>query len=120
MSKTLTIAIEGDELVIRAPVSLLANAVTYDPQLQLYDDDLDESFSPEVTDENKWASEICRSLEREEEDGATLVHRMLDKAAINALECGAEGIDTADYLRDRARAARAFPPETDVLPETSP
>lgn len=108
MSETdapLKVAVVDGELVIRVTVSLLAHAVKHDPELQIYDDDLGEFFGPEVTDEVKWATEICRALCSEDEDGTTLVHQMLDKAAIEAFEMGAEGIDTADDLRDRARAA---------------
>lgn len=50
---------------------------------------LDEKI---VTDTKVFAEAIALELRREEEDGTTLVHRMLDKAATNAVENGCEGV----------------------------
>jgi hypothetical protein len=46
-----------------------------------------------VTDADAFAKELCYRLNEEDEQGTTLVHRMFDKAIINAIEWGAEGID---------------------------
>ncbi len=102
--KPLVVAVEGDHLVIRVGVGTLATAVKYDPQMQVYDEGLDDFFSPEVLDETVWANEVSHALSQEEEDGTTLVHRMLDKAAAQALENGGEGAIPAEEVRDRARA----------------
>ena len=104
--KPLSVEIEGNELVIRIGLDTLAVAVEYDPQLQVYDDDLDEYFGPKVTNESKWAKEIVHALNSEEEGGTTLVHLMLDNAAMQALESGAEGILSAGEVRDKARTTK--------------
>lgn len=46
-----------------------------------------------VTDEEAFAEGILRELRREDETGATMVHRMLDAAAKQAVEQGSEGIE---------------------------
>lgn len=43
-------------------------------------------------DREVWVEEVIRELLREEEDGATLLTKMLDTAMVNALENGALGI----------------------------
>lgn len=116
----LTVSIEDGELVIRIGFETLAFAVQHDPQLIIYDAAMGEFFAPEVTDEAVWAKEVCRALEREEEDGTTLVHLMLDKAVMQAFESGAEGIKLAEDLRDATRSRRDFPPENDIPLEPSP
>ena len=109
--RPLTVEIDGDELVIRIGASTLAMAAHFDPKLAFFDEDLRDYFEPEVTDEAQWAREIRSALMDEEEDGTTLVHRMLDTAALSALENGAEGIRSGQEMADVARAARDFPPE---------
>lgn len=49
-----------------------------------------------ITDKDLFISELVRELHSEEEDGTTLVHRMLDSAVTNAIESGAEGIEWED------------------------
>ncbi len=46
-----------------------------------------------VTDPSTFSKEVLHALKDEEEDGTTLVHRMLDDAIRNAIEQGAEGIE---------------------------
>jgi len=43
-----------------------------------------------------FVEEVVRQLEREEEDGTTLVHEMLDAATDRAVENGAEGVEVRD------------------------
>ena len=114
-NKPLKVAIEGEELVIRVKLDTLVFAVQHDPQLQHYDRDLGDFFGPEVVDRSQWAREMVSALQSEEEDGTTLVHLMLDKAALNAIESGAEGIHSAEDMADRARAHRDFPPDIEPL-----
>lgn len=47
-----------------------------------------------VTDAQAYAREIVRALKDESEDGTTVVHRMLDAAAMEAIDQGAEGVET--------------------------
>lgn len=51
---------------------------------------------PVVVDSDEFAEAILMSLQREEEDGSTVIHHALDKAAINAVEDGCEGITFGD------------------------
>lgn len=78
-------------LVISIGISALCFAATRGP----YFDDICARTSQDiiVTDQDAFAKEILRELRREEEDGTTLVHLMLDKAAERAVENGAEGIE---------------------------
>lgn len=46
-----------------------------------------------VTDAAAFAADLVRELNDESEDGTTRIHRMFDKAIINAIEQGAEGIE---------------------------
>lgn len=103
----LTVAIEGDVLVIRIDAATMAMAVTHMPKAEIFDEDLQDFFSPEVTDETALLKEMYLALEHEEEDGTTLVHRMLDKAALHLMHVGGEGVLSAQEVRDRARAAKA-------------
>lgn len=77
---------EDGVLNISIGVDLLVHAITQG-----------SDFWPEdeltVTDADVFASEIARELESEQEDGTTIVHLMLDKAAENALNNGCEGVD---------------------------
>jgi len=45
-----------------------------------------------VTDIQEFALEVARAINSEEEDGSTLLTRMLDKAISNAVESGCEGV----------------------------
>lgn len=103
-------------LVVSIGVDTLATAVKHMPQM---DDAFDEvegkEIETEITDADKLAAAIVEALDDEEEDGTTLVHRMLDKAALRAIEGGAEGILTADeklreLKRQRKAAAKAGAP----------
>lgn len=46
-----------------------------------------------VTDAAAFAKDLCHALNNESEDGTTAIHRMLDKAVLDAYESGAEGIE---------------------------
>ena len=47
-----------------------------------------------ITDVQEFALEVAREINRESEDGSTLLTRMLDKAIANAVENGCEGVST--------------------------
>ena len=49
-----------------------------------------------ITDSHMFVSALMNELTDEEEDGSTLIHRMLDEAATKAIENGAEGAEYAD------------------------
>lgn len=57
----------------------------------------DKEFCPEgawskVTNKKLFSQEVLRSLQHEEEDGSTMVHRLLESAINLALDNGAEGV----------------------------
>lgn len=85
-------SIEGDQIVIRVPLDALPNAsqVAWDDHYGLEEHDL------HIVDVAVFADEFVRELNSEEEDGTTLVHLMLDKAAVNAAENGAAGLNDPD------------------------
>lgn len=80
--------IEGEEIVIRVPLSALPAAakVAWDEAFGF------EEHTFAVDDVNTFAAEFVRELNAEDEEGTTLIHVALDKAAVNAVENGAEGI----------------------------
>lgn len=84
--------IEGGVLTIRIGVGVLAHVIKFNPDLVEYDEKTGEWHEPEITDPDKFAVEILHAIEDESEDGTTLVHLVLDTAAMNAIENGAEGI----------------------------
>lgn len=80
----LTVGLEGEQLVIRIGIDTLGFALTA----------ADEPLR--VVDARLAAEEIVRELTREEEDGTTPVHKLLDKAGFDAWENGGEGFAEAD------------------------
>lgn len=109
---SLTVEIEGDTLVIRLPAETLAMAVKFMPKAGIFDAELQDFFSPEITDQAAFLKEMHLALEHEEEDGTTLVHRMLDKAALHIMHVGGEGFITAQEAAEKARTALSNPTET--------
>ena len=88
----LNVQVVGGRLVITIGVACLGKAILFCPSLIKYDEDADEYLYPEVTDPLAFAKALETELCKEEEDGTTLVHQMLDEAAMNAVEGGADGI----------------------------
>lgn len=85
----LTVDVVDGEIVIRMGIDRLAHsAVT----MQTFLDD-EENPLLTVTDAGLFASDVCRALLDEEEDGTTLVDIMFDDAIKAAVEDGAEGCD---------------------------
>lgn len=87
MSQQLSVKIEDGRLEISIGIALLAFAV----QSQ---DMWPEEFH--VSDIRDFANSMARQLLVEGEDGTTLVHIMLDRAAQELLEEGSEGVDQGD------------------------
>jgi len=96
---------DGVVLTIHVSGSTLANAVKYMPKAEIFDEGLQDFFQPEVVDDAAFLKEMARALRHEEEDGTTLVHRMLDEAAIHIMHVGGDGVLSAQEVRDRARNA---------------
>ena len=87
MNETLKAEIVGGKLSITIDVDSLIKYVTLGGAFDCFPDD------PIVTDKMAFAQEILGQLTMEAEDGSTPLHRMIDKAAIDAVENGCEGIE---------------------------
>lgn len=83
------VSIEGDEIVIRVPILALPDAFKYCDYVEGFDP---EGPRPCVTDAAVFARELLGELQREEEDGSTVVTEMLDDAMRAAVENGCEGV----------------------------
>lgn len=77
-------------LTIKIGAKRLATALEANPHL----------YNPEtgraayrVKNKQKFSEEVCSALLDEEEDGTTLVHKMLDEAMNNAIEQGSESVE---------------------------
>ena len=79
--------IEDNQLVIRIGVATLVYAVNVG-----LNDEYPEGQEPQVTDEDVFAAAILEQLEREDDEGTTCVHILLDEAAKAAIEDGCEGV----------------------------
>jgi len=84
--------IEGGVLVMQIGVEVIAHAVKLNPELTEYDEKTEQWVEPQITDADAFAASILSALKDESDDGTTLIHRALDTAAMNALECDAKGI----------------------------
>lgn len=63
------------------------------PPLTMYDEDARDFVHTKVTDADAFAEETRGALMAEEENGSTLLDRMLDSAAERAIGDGCEGVD---------------------------
>lgn len=91
----LRVAIENRELVIRIDAATLVVAVTHMPRGEIFDETTQEFYHPEVVDETAFLDEMRAALEDENEAGETLVHQMLDGAALHVMHVGGEGVISA-------------------------
>ena len=92
MTRGLEVKLSDGKLIIEIDVPTLCFAATHGPY---FDDIVAAADGAEIriTNEQEFAKAILSELRQEEEDGTTLVHIMLDKAAEQAVENGAEGIE---------------------------
>jgi hypothetical protein len=88
LKQPLEVEIRGGELVISIGLETLALAVQAGPKWPW------EQFR--VKDVEQFGQDLLRELENEEEDGTTLVHRMLDSAGFRAMEQGSEGVEEGE------------------------
>ncbi len=94
--------IEGDQIVIHIPIAALTDACKI-----AWDDEYgEEDHGVVVIDAAVFAPDFVRELNEEDEEGTTLVHLMLDKAAIRAADNGAEGLSETmtDVMPDNHKA----------------
>ena len=86
--KQLALAIEDDQLKISIGVDVLQHAC-----------EIGRAYSNgdiQITDQDEFLSGLVRELEREDEDGGTLLHRAFDRAVSEMLENGERGVDLLD------------------------
>lgn len=88
--------IEGDDLVIRIPVSAIATAAEYILPDLLQIDPMRCEHPVKVTDQVVWADEVVDTLLEEDEIGQTRITKMFNQAFLHALEYGAEGIEVQE------------------------
>ena len=79
--------IENGEIIIRAPIASLPNVVEGAWAIGA----LNERWK--ITDPALFAKELVLALNDEDEQGTTMIHKTFDKAILEALEQGAEGIE---------------------------
>lgn len=83
-----SVAIEGDQLVIRITTECLLHAITCAPEWPV--DYTGEPIS--VQNGPLLLQEIIHELQREDEQGTNQMHRMLDQAAQDAINNGSEAV----------------------------
>lgn len=91
------VRVEGDDIVIRITPDVLTHATehgvlcTFIPQTGNF-------RATQITDLPKWRDAVVRALRREQENGDTPVHLMLDEALEYAADQGEEGISIEGIL----------------------
>lgn len=80
-------------LVIRIPARVLKFATENHPEFW---DAENDSNRLKVTDPKVWLEAVRNTLEKEEEDGSTMLTALLDKAVAEAVEQGEEGVSLDD------------------------
>jgi len=90
----LKVEIVDDEIVIRVGVSILKWAVEHplDDRLTVHNDETGKFMCFDITDEEEFARDVLRALNDEDEQGTTMVHRLLDNAFVEAVDNGSIGV----------------------------
>ena len=60
--------------------------------MEYYSDEQEDYVPPKVVDLDQFIDDLVDELNREEEDGSTLITKALDDAVVNACENGSEAI----------------------------
>ena len=77
-------------LTIKIGEKVLAFATEHNPHLWNVETD---KPGYKVVDASIFAREVAHYMNKESEDGSTLLTRMLDQAVLNAIEYGGEGVE---------------------------
>lgn len=91
LAPTELVQIDGEDIVIRITPGALTHATehgclcTFVPKTGNF-------RAAQITDIAKWRDAVARALRREQENGDTPVHLMLDACLKHALEQGEEGV----------------------------
>jgi hypothetical protein len=89
-NQPLRCTIEDGKLIVSIGIDVLAWCAREHPSFWNGEDD--DTPNINVTDPEIFAREIQREMEKEAEDGSTLVNRMIDMAIQNAYEDGCQGV----------------------------
>ena len=87
------VSIEGEDIVIRITPDALKFGTEHCPLFERWSDATGAFVAVTVTDAAAWRDAVVRALRREQEDGTTPVHLLLDQAVFHAFEMGEDGID---------------------------
>lgn len=90
MNRSAEAHIEGEEIVIRVPVENIQMAALGGWSVGAIDLPL------RIDDPHAFAKAMCTEMNKEDEDGTTEVHRMLDAAIMGAVEWGEGEVITED------------------------
>lgn len=91
-SHPLTCHVEGDRISVYIGFDELAFAAANHPDF--WDGESGEDVpNVKITDPAVFALEVVRQMNREEEDGSTMVTKLLDKAISDAVGDGCDGVD---------------------------
>lgn len=88
----LRVGLRDQQLTISVGVDVLAWAAEQCSALHEFDADAGILRGPQVTSSDGFAADVLRALEREAEDGTTMVHELLDRACEVAIEQGSEAV----------------------------
>lgn len=102
----LSCRIEGDELVIRIGIDVLADACEQREPFWVYDEDLGDMVQAwKVVDNLGWARDVSNELNREKEDGSSPLTNLLDAAFVSALDDGSLSVWGPELEIDDPEAA---------------
>lgn len=85
-----TCQVEGDDLVIRFNIDSLCHSVTMGDSWPVQGDG---QSAATIVDRAQFLVELSGELLREDEQGATPLHRLFDEAALEVIEQGGESIE---------------------------
>ena len=88
----LFVGLEGDAIVIRLPIDILVWVTENGSEHEEWTDS-GEYVNSKVVDRDVFVRDVLDELEREEEDGTTPVHLLIDRAISLAIDNGSLGID---------------------------
>lgn len=88
--ESLSIAVEGDHLVIRIGVDCLCNITEMSDTWPARDED---GTACKILDRKQFLLELVKELERDDEQGATAIHLAFDQAALGVMESGSDTVE---------------------------
>jgi hypothetical protein len=93
-NQPLEVSVDGEELVIRIGIDVVAFAANESDHFKTYDLDTGDWVQKfKVTGPLEFSRDVKRAMLNEGEDGSTPLSRFLDKMNVAALEDGSTGIE---------------------------